>query len=151
MQFGKRSVLISAVVALVLGALTVRVESAVIYSVTGSTYSQNFDSLPNTPTNSSLGNSPLGWTDDNAAPGAGNFSIVGWYLYHPTSVTEGGFNGHQRFRNGSGTSGTGAYYSFGANASTERALGDVGANTLAANNGFLFYALRLTNNTGQAL
>src|SRR6476661_3303481 len=65
--------------------------AAVSYSAAGSTYSQNFDTLPNTPTNTTLGNSPTGWTDDNASPGAGNFSILGWYLYHTTSVTEGGF------------------------------------------------------------
>src|SRR6266566_2554707 len=84
-----------------LGAVVLpSVYGSVSYTTPGSTYLQNFDSLPNTPENVSLGNSPIGWTDDNAAPGAGNFSIVGWSLYHPTSTTEGGFNGHQRFRNG---------------------------------------------------
>src|SRR5436305_13537742 len=72
-------------------------KATVSYTAAGSTYSQNFDSLPNSPANVSLGNSPIGWTDDNASPGTNNFSIVGWYLYHPTVVTEGGFNGHQRF------------------------------------------------------
>jgi hypothetical protein len=130
---------------------------SVSYGSAGSTYSQNFDSLPNTPQNTSLGNSPLGWTDDNASPGAGNFSIVGWYLFHPTLVTEGGFNGHERFRNGSGSSGTGSFYSFGTSGSTERALGDVGANTLAPDGqtgndaGNLYIALRLSNNSGQTL
>src|SRR3954454_17210241 len=126
-------------------------QGAGIYNTTGSTYNQTFDSLPNTPTNVSLGNSPTGWTDDNAAPAAGNFSIVGWYLYHPTSVTEGGFNGHQRLRAGSGSSSTGAYYSFGANSTTDRALGDVGANTLSANGDNMYYALRLTNGTTDTL
>src|SRR4051794_36810428 len=70
--------------------------ATVSYDTDGSSYTQNFDTLPNSPTNATLGNSPIGWTDDNAAPGSGNFSILGWYLYHPTSVTEGGFNGHQR-------------------------------------------------------
>src|SRR6476646_6891888 len=69
--------------------------AAVSYSVTGGTYTQNFDTLPITPVNTSLGNSPIGWTDDNASPGAGNFSILGWYLFHATSTTEGGFSGHQ--------------------------------------------------------
>jgi len=78
-------------------------------------------------------------------------------LYHPTLQTEGGFNGHQRFRNGSGSSGTGSFYSFGASGSTERALGDVGANTLAPDGqtgndaGNLYLALRLSNNSGQTL
>ncbi len=125
--------------------------AAVTYSAAGSTYSQNFDTLPNSPTNATLGNSPTGWTDDTSSPGAGNFSILGWYLFHTTSVTEGGFNGHQRFRNGSGSSGTGSYYSFGVNSSTERALGDVGANTLSPDGGNLYFGLRLTNTTGQTL
>jgi hypothetical protein len=66
-------------------------------------------------------------------------------------VTEGGFNGHQRMRAGSGNSSTGAYYSFGANSTTERALGDVGANTLSANGDNMYYALRLTNGTTDTL
>ena len=131
--------------------------AAVIYSTPGSTYSQNFDTLPNTPQNTSLGNSPAGWTDDNSAPGAGNFSIVGWYLYHPISQAEGGANGHQRMRIGAGTVNTGSFMSFGASGSTERALGDVGSTTLAANpvapatGTPIYWAMRVTNNTGQTL
>src|SRR6185437_16212953 len=131
--------------------LATSVNASVSYSTTASTYTQNFDTLPNSPTNTTLGNSPTGWTDDNAAPGAGNFSIAGWYLYHPLSVTEGGANGNQRFRNGSGSSGTGSFYSFGANGSTERALGILPATTLAGNGDSLRIGLRLTNNTGAAL
>ena len=126
-------------------------QASVSYSTAGSTYSQNFDSLPNTPSNASLGNSPTGWTDDNASPGAGNFSIVGWYLYHPISQTEGGFNGHQRVRVTSGGTTTGAFYSFGSVGSTDRALGDIGSATLAADGANIYIALRLSNNTGQAL
>ena len=131
--------------------------AAVSYTTPGSSYSQNFDSLPNTPENTSLGSSPIGWTDDNASPAVGNFSIVGWYLYYPTSTTEGGFNGHQRFRNSGAPGNTGSFYSFGASATTERALGDIGANTLAPDGqtgndaGNIYIALRLFNNTGQTL
>lgn len=134
-----------------------RASASVSYTTPGSSYLQNFDSLPNTPENTSLGNSPTGWTDDNASPGAGNFSIVGWYLYYPTQTAEGGFNGHQRFRNGTGSSTTGSFYSFGSSGSTERALGDLGANTLAPDGqtgndaGNIYIALRISNNTGQTL
>jgi len=134
-----------------------QVLASVSYATPGSTYSQNFDSLPNAPENASLGNSPTGWTDDNASPGAGNFSIVGWYLYYPTPTTEGGFNGHQRFRNSAAPGNTGSFYSFGASSTTERALGDIGANTLAPDGqtgndaGNIYIALRLSNNTGQTL
>src|SRR5215831_7205198 len=84
-------------------AFAITADASVSYTTPASTYLQNFDSLPNTPENTSLGNSPVGWTDDNAAPGAGNFSIVGWYLYHPLPLAEGGFNSHQRMRIGAGT------------------------------------------------
>jgi len=146
-----------ALVLVSLGALAQTASASVGYSTAGSTYSQNFDSLPNTPENASLGTSPLGWTDDNASPGAGNFSILGWYLYYPTSTTEGGFNGHQRFRNSGAPGNTGSFYSLGASATTERALGDIGANTLAPEGqtgndaGNIYIALRLSNNTGQTL
>jgi hypothetical protein len=131
--------------------------AAISYPTPGSTYFQNFDSLPNTPQNASLGTTPAGWTDDNAAPGSGNFSIPGWYLYHPTAVSEGGANGHQRLRAGTGTSTTGAFYSFGASGDTDRALGSLGANTLAPENpadpdgGYMYIGLRLNNDTGLTL
>jgi hypothetical protein len=125
--------------------------AAVVYSVPTSTYSQHFDTLPNTPENVSLGTSPTGWTDDNAAPGAGNFSIVGWYLYHPTSQSEGGFNNHQRMRITSGTSNTGAFYSFGASGSTERALGSIGSSTITSGGAPCVYGARFTNSTGVTL
>src|SRR5258708_3750952 len=88
-------------------------QGQVLYGTAGSTYSQNFDSLPNTPQNVSLGTTALaqGWTDDNASPGTGQYSIVGWYLYHPTAQSEGGINGHQRLRIGAGSVNTGAFMS----------------------------------------
>jgi hypothetical protein len=125
--------------------------AAIIYSTVGSTYSQNFNSLPSSPTNTSLGSSPTGWTDDNAAPPAGNFSILGWYLHHPTLQTEGGANGHQRIRLGTGSANTGSFWSFGSSGSPERALGMVSSNTMSAGNEASFYGLRLVNNTGRHL
>jgi hypothetical protein len=121
------------------------------YSISGSTYSQNFDSLPNSPENVSLGNSPVGWIDNTASPGANQFSIVGWYLLHPLSLTEGGASGNQRMRIGAGTANTGGFMSFGSSGSTERALGDVGSATLAANGADIYLGLRLRNDTGQTL
>ncbi len=126
-------------------------QASVSYTTPGSTYSQDFNTLPITPVNTSLGNSPIGWTDDNASPGVNNFSILGWYLYHPTTQTEGGFNSHQRVRIGSGNSTTGSFYSFGINASTDRSLGNLGSATLAPDGGNIYIALRLSNNTGQTL
>lgn len=133
-------------------AVTLPARAAFIYSVAGSTYSQNFDSGPTTPENASVGNSPIGWTDDNAAPGATNFSIPGWYLYHPLGpLAEGGFSGNQRVRIGAGTANTGAFMSYGASASTDRALGSLSSGTLAATGASQYMGLRLTNNTGSTL
>ena len=130
---------------------------SVSYSTSGSTYFQGFDSLPNTPQNTSLGNSPAGWIDDTIIPGTGQFSILGWYLYHPTATTEGGANSHQRLRIGAGSATTGAFMSWGASGSTDRALGDLGASTLASDTpatpdaGNLYIALRLRNDTAYTL
>jgi hypothetical protein len=132
--------------------VTASANASISYSVAGSTYTQNFDSLPNDPTNASLGTSPAGWIDDTSTPGAGQFSILGWYLWHPVAqATEGGANNHQRLRAGRGNSGTGAFYSFGDLSSTERALGMVPATTMAGNNDSMRIGLRLTNSTGLAL
>jgi hypothetical protein len=131
-------------------------EGAIVYSTPGSTYSQNFDSLPITPSNASLGNSPAGWIDDSTSPPAGNFSIPGWYLFHPLTQTEGGANGNQRLRIGGGSTNTGAFWSYGAASATERALGSLAANTLAnappaTQSTTMYIGARLTNNTGAVL
>jgi hypothetical protein len=129
-------------------------QAAIIYSSAGASYLQSFDTLPNTPQNASLGATPAGWKDDDPAPPAGNFSIQGWYLHHPTVQTEGGFNGHQRMRIGAGTSNTGAFMSWGSSGSTERGLGMLSSNTMAdlgTTDGNSYYGARLTNNTGRLL
>jgi hypothetical protein len=145
-----RSFLLAAVAA-VGGVCAAGAQGAVLYSTAGSVYSQNFDTLPNSPENASLGDSPAGWIDDTTTPGTNQFSIPGWYLFHPTSVTEGGANGRQRMRVGAGTTNTGAFWSFGAATSTERALGNVGSNTTINSGGAAVYGARFTNNTGVTL
>jgi hypothetical protein len=131
----------------------VSLNAAIVYSNIGSSYTQDFDSLPNSPENTSLqGTTPNVWIDDTDAPAAGTFSIFGWYLYHPASLAEGGSNGHQRVRIGAGTVNTGAFMSFGGSGSTERALGGLSSNTLVPIVGAEMYiALRLHNSTGQTL
>jgi hypothetical protein len=134
--------------------------AAILYSTPASNYTQNFDSLPNSPTNTSLGTSPAGWIDDTSTPGANQFSIPGWYLWHPIMQSEGGANNHQRMRLGTGSANTGAFWSFGASGSAERALGMVSSNTMATpppitdmspDNGESYYGARFTNNTGITL
>lgn len=129
------------------------VHAAVPYNTAGSSYTQDFDTLPNTPTNATLVGTNKEWQDDATSPAAGYISIPGWYLWHPIfpSGGEEGFNGHQRLRASSGNSTTGSFYSFGTNASTERALGSLVSTTLADNGDSLFMGVRLTNNTGVTL
>jgi hypothetical protein len=135
--------------------------AAVSYTTAGSTYSQNFDSLPNSGVtlNGALQPTPYtdGWQDDvdPAASAQNDISIVGWHLYHPTdpSGSEDGVNHHQRFRIGNGGQNTGAFWGYGsALEDTDKALGSLGSTTVANPNGANMYmGLQLINNTGQTL
>ena len=142
--------------------LTSAAHAAVVYN--GGTYSQSFDSLPNTPTDTNIETSAFtdGWQDDvdPAVSAQNDVSIPGWYLWHSVSpAAENGFNGNQRMRIGAGGANTGAFMSFGAAATTERALGAVGSTTIAnqptgtppANDTRILIAARLTNNTADTL
>ncbi len=120
--------------------------ASISYTTVGSNYTQDFNSLPNTPQNASL-EATIPWIDDSTSS-ATNTSIPGWYLYHTVTITaEGGTNDHQRMRIGAGTANTGAFMSWGSSASTDRALGNLTSSTI----GESFYGLRLTNNTGTTL
>ena len=78
---------------------------------------ENFDSLVSTGTN-------LTWTD--------NSTIPGWYSTRAT------------YNSGTGSSNTGALYSFGLAGAADRALGSVAS----GGTGTVYQAVRLTNNTG---
>jgi endonuclease G len=81
---------------------------------------ENFDTLAQTGTN-------LTWTD--------NTTIPGWYSSRTT------------YNSGTGSSNTGALYSFGVagtNPVTDRALGSVGS----SGTGTVYWGVKLTNNTG---
>src|SRR6266436_6801969 len=134
--------------------------ASVSYTTVGGSYAQDFDSLPNTSSSSSgilqgtgTGQYTNGWQDDTTTVAGDHFSIQGWYLYHPLTPTgtEIGTNGHQRVRWGTGSGNTGAFYSFGSTNATDRALGSVSSNTLAAAGAESYIGLRLTNNTGSTL
>lgn len=86
----------------------------------GSPVTQNFDTLANTGTG-------VAWTDNSTIPGA-----------YSTRTT---------YNSGTGSSNTGALYSFGAAAATDRALGSVAS----GGTGTVYYALCFTNNTGAGL
>lgn len=124
--------------------------AAIVYTSTGSVYSENFDSLPNSPENATI-QAVSPWVDDTSSP-VGQTSLLGWYLYHPANLPEGGVSGNQRIRIGAGTVNTGAFWSFGSSGSTDRALGGVSSNTLVPTvGGKMYLGLRLTNQTGVTL
>lgn len=80
---------------------------AVGVSFTGTAYTQNFDSLPNSGT----------W--------ANNSTLSGWFLFSQpapgTALTS--------YLVGNGSNNTGSFYSFGTPSATDRALGGVGSGT----------------------
>ena len=118
----------------VLAVLAILVATTAVAQVSlttlGSPSTQNFDTLANTGTT-------VAWSD--------NTTLAGWYAQFtavPTNPTT--------YTVGTGSSNTGAMYSFGVagvNPITERALGSVASATPGA----IYYAVRLVNNTGTAL
>lgn len=81
-------------------------------SLTGGTYNQNFDTLANTGTSSTL---PAGWL-----------------------LSESGTNANTTYSTGTGSGNTGDSYSFGAAGSTERALGGLLSGSLTPTFGACF-------------
>ncbi len=119
--------------ALAVAALAGSAQGAVAYGVSGSTYLQNFDSLPTAATESAIVG---GWVDDT--------TLAGWFSNQTTL-----------FRVGAGGVSNGSLYSYGTLASTERALGSLGGGTGAAGTGTpyngLAYGVAFVNTTGQTL
>lgn len=94
-------------------------------SLTGGTYSQNFDTLSNT-----------------AGSTTNNLTITGWFM----TETGGGARDNEQYGVDTGASNTGDTYSYGAAAATDRALGGLQSGTLIPVIGACF-----TNNTGGTL
>ena len=156
--------------------------AAIVYSTLGATYTEDFNSavganklpwLGPAPGNSSgiigaanaslgsTGATNYGWRNDTASTYPytdGNFGMVGWHILHPTTIPapgEGGFGGNQRMRFGTGSSNTGAFYSFGEGGREgERALGVVNSGSLSGNgpsNLPVMMGAVFTNTTGSTL
>ncbi|SDM38906.1 DUF5689 domain-containing protein [Siphonobacter aquaeclarae] len=97
-------------------------------SLTGSTYTENFNFLPST-------GSPT-WQNNANGDGASTFGKVGVYGSRTGTGTT--------ILTGTGSSNSGGLYSFGTD--SDRALGSIGSSNAAAGN--FAYALRFVNNTG---
>lgn len=119
---------------MILSFLTLNIAHAqVLFSAQTSPYTQNFDTLANAP---SGGTTP--WGD--------NSTIVGWYSSH--SNTPGSFSTY-RISNNLSTENTGALYSYGAAASSDRALGSTSSGNASVGN--LSYGVRFQNDTVNAI
>src|SRR5436309_1522048 len=123
---GKRSVL-PLLLLLGFGTLVAPSGFAQCVSLTtaGSAYTQNFDTLSNT-----------------AGSTTNNLTIPGWFM----TETGGGARDNEQYAVDTGGSTTGDTYSYGAAASTERALGGLRSGTLIPNFGACF-----TNNTDSTI
>src|SRR5215510_8719880 len=118
-----------------LGAISTLATNAQVLLSGGLTYSQNFDSLSNTPAASS---GP--WTD-NATPG-----LVGWYAsraYVSGTTSAFGPFAYSTYRVGDGSANNGSIWSFGTIGATDRALGSISSGTPKTN----VFGVRLQNDT----
>jgi len=105
----------------------------------GLAYSQNFDSLSNTPAASSGA-----WTD-NATPG-----LEGWYAsraYVSGTASAYGPFAYPTYRVGDGSANNGSLWSFGAIGDSDRALGSLGSGTPKTNS----FGLRIQNDTAGSI
>lgn len=160
----KTLVLRCAAIAVAIGATSTSARAALLYSVVGSTYTQNFNSLPNdAPGNASIESVyPNGWRDDTTTVAGSHISLPGWYLYHPlVPSSENGDNGHQRFRFSDGSDATGSFYAYAngpnAAANPEKAVGilpdiDLALPPTDVTQGMgMFIGLRIRNDTGTVI
>ncbi len=111
----------------IVSSVGLRRVSAVSIVSLGTPVTQNFDTLATTGTTNV-------WADDTTLPG--------WYAQFTVTPTN-----PTTYRADAGGSNTGAIYSWGTGASTERAFGSVASGTP----GDIYIALKLTNNTGSTI
>lgn len=121
-----------------LGAFSLLAANSQVLLSGGLTYSQNFDSMSNTPAASS-GNFP-----DNTTPG-----LEGWYASraHTSSTGVLGPYTFGTYRVGDGSANNGTIWSFGTIGNTDRALGSLGSGSVRSN----FFGVRIQNDTASAV
>ncbi len=123
-----------ATVLTLLPAVGLRAQSTSI-SITGPTYTQNFDTLPNSGTFSFTGSGPFDLP--TTAPG----SLNGWAFRRTSGTTA-----NEAFRFGDGSTNNQGVYSYGTAGSTDRALGSLAGGQLVSSFGAL-----LVNNSGSTI
>ena len=104
-------------------------------SFTGSDYTENFDTLPNTGSPTFAGAGPFD------VPDASGGSLAGWSFYK-----SGGSGANALFKIDNGSLTSGSVYSYGTTSATDRALGSLASGTTAST-----FGLTLTNDTASTL
>jgi uncharacterized protein len=125
-------------VSLTVLSLTIATNAQVLLSG-GITYSQNFDSLSNTPAGTTYT-----WTD-NTTPG-----VEGWYAsraYVSGTTSAYGPFAYPTYRVGDGSANNGAVWSLGTIGATDRALGSISSGTPKTN----AFGLRILNASASAI
>ncbi|MCX7819685.1 MAG: PEP-CTERM sorting domain-containing protein [Kiritimatiellae bacterium] len=117
--------------------LAVSARAQISYTAPGLIYSENFNSLPYTPNNTTTP-----WTDGVTLPG--------WYLVNSLTNTPADIGIHR------GDTTTGRFYSFGLIDDPERALGGIGSGGTyfgSPSSGSVagYWGVRIQNNTGLTL
>lgn len=121
----------------VFGAASLLVSHGQVLLSGGLSYSQNFDTLGNSPNNGSST-----WTD--------NTTLTGWYAsrsYTAGTTSAYGPYAYTAVRIGDGGSNNGSVWSFGTIGNTDRALGSLGSGTVKTN----VYGVRFQNDTANPL
>ena len=103
-------------------------------------YTQNFDGLANSGTGTGISTTTGSSGSKVVSVTFPAGSLSGWYFVESTSNADGSYTA------GTGSSPTGDTYSYGASASTERALGSIASSKLETKFGAQF-----TNNTGNTI
>ena len=122
-----------------LGAFSLIAANSQVLLSGGLTYSQDFDSLSNSPAGSSAT-----WTD-NSTPG-----VAGWYASRAfTGGTTSAYGpyAYTGYRIGDGSANNGTIWSFGTIGATDRALGSLGSGTPKTN----VFGVRIANDTASAV
>ena len=103
-------------------------------------YTQNFDGLANSGTGTGISTTTGSSGSKVVSVTFPAGSLSGWYFVESTSNADGSYTA------GTGSSPTGDTYSYGASASTERALGSIASSNLLSR-----YGAQFTNNTGNTI
>lgn len=109
-----------------ISAMLCSFSSAQVLYIGGTTYSQNFDTLANTPVNTNIA-----WVD--------NSTLAGWYEHKVGGTNSATLTDFYRANSGNSTQGH--LYSFGSASSSDRALGSLASGAT----GTVFFGVRLRN------